>query len=253
MSLQGQLSDMSFGDLFAIITSQPRTGLLRLSNQEFRADLYVHNGQPHRAVIERITDGQPKKGLSGADAVHLMSTWQDGYFDYITLVTLPGERNIFLDKHELMLENIFKKEVFYQTPTTEPANVTSYGVHTVTGYRSKVAQLDLSVTEWTVLLQVDDQGDVGMIARQAGLKVPTTWQTLKQLEKFGLRPVFPTRSGSGKTDRQSQASDRAESAACSGPSATGFCRCWRWFVLPARPDRNDHVKAARFVDLLNPF
>jgi len=199
MSLQGQLCDMSFHDLFDVLTKDSQQGRLNLEKGHYRAQLFVEKGEPYAARVLRVSGQHQEIWLRGEEAVHHMSAWEEGQFSFEHQAILPTARNIFIDKRELMLANIFKQDLYSQlqpdsTPTRRPAfdfaALSRQYVHALPGYRSRASQLDLNVTDWAILIQVDGAVSITQMAQAAHLSPEVTWHGVSKMVKLGLLALY---------------------------------------------------------------
>jgi hypothetical protein len=198
MALQGRLSDMPFADLFSILTRDAKNGLLIVDTAQERGRLYIHEGQPLSAMVVRLTNFGEDTLYSGEDAVHQMSVWENGSFSFTTCETALVERNIFQDKRDLMLANIFKQSNFKQPEVQPVAEVKGQAVSPLTqelypkllpDCHSKLSKLQLSTNEWQVLVQINSKTNVEEVATGAKVSIQTAYNCLKSLVIKGLIEV----------------------------------------------------------------
>ncbi|MEI6044724.1 MAG: DUF4388 domain-containing protein [Chloroflexota bacterium] len=212
MSLQGELSDMSFEDLFQVLTENNKQGLLLLESGNYRGRLFIWNGEPYSAAVAKFVGSVEQAWLNGEDAVHHMSNWQEGSFQFRHEVVPSATRNIFINKRELMLANIFKQDTFAPTApiytTTarhappEPISLRTDGsVRPAAGYHAKIRQLELTVTEWAVLIQLTGLTKVQEIAHEAQLSLTVVMQVLEKMVQLGLVEIDATVATAYRSDR----------------------------------------------------
>jgi hypothetical protein len=221
MSLQGELCDMPFEDLFQVLTESNKQGVLLIESGNYRGQFFVWNGEPYSANVFKVAGQIEEVWLSGEDAVHYMFTWQNGIFRFKYDQNPSGTRNIFINKRELMLANIFKQDTFSQLPSStkinpEPANHSSdvalsavrSGMGGVTNtskpassrsntwadgmvrptadYHSKIRQLELTITEWAVLIQLTGATKIQEIAQEARLSLEAVQLVLEKMVRLGV-------------------------------------------------------------------
>jgi hypothetical protein len=233
MSLQGELCDMPFEDLFHVLTENNKQGVLLLESGNYRGQLFVWNGEPYSATVVKVSGPREETWLRGEDAVHYISTWQQGNFQFKYEQNPSTTRNIFINKRELMLANIFKQDTFTQLPSnqlpsnqlpsnqlpsnikTNPINPTNTRtspkptttspyvgdkgvVRPTADYHSKIRHLELTVTEWAVLIQLTGTTKVQEIAQEARLSLEAVQAVLEKMVRLGVvefsSPVSATSS-----------------------------------------------------------
>jgi hypothetical protein len=78
--LRGEIENLGLPTLLTILDMERRTGMLLVQRQRTLGRLHVRDGRVIRARIEGTKRGDGNLA-SGAEAVYLMLTWEDGQFE----------------------------------------------------------------------------------------------------------------------------------------------------------------------------
>jgi hypothetical protein len=200
MFLEGNLSDMPVMDIFNIMSRFPNNCILQIDRTDTQAGLVFKGGQPFAAWINRLTSLEMQPFLTGEDAFHTIINWDDGLFFVAEKEKLTFSRNLHLSKDQLILKKNQEKPVLNQpqagqnlpNPVQFPGLKETSLVRTVSGYRTRVLDMELNFHEWSILIQLDGELTIRELANLSKIKPETTLLIVNRLIELGLIEYIPT-------------------------------------------------------------
>lgn len=183
MSLQGNLTDLPLIDLLQIFSVQNKKGALLINYGDKEAEIFFEAASLHAAyVYQNLPQGRFVHS-QGEEAIYSVMDWPEGHFCFkMDDITSP-HRNIFVSWNYLVLEQCRRQdERERQQHLTE---IGSRIPHLVPDPPVQ-AQINLSLDEWRVLLQVNGSASVTTIANTMRQPLNEVVKNLDDLEKKGL-------------------------------------------------------------------
>ncbi len=180
MSLQGNITDLPVEDLLQVFTMQHRTGVLFVSYNQYRAEVYFGKVALHAALIYHLGIPSQSPFLQGLEAVFEILSWPDGKFHFEMESQQWVSANISTSVDYIILEHYRRRDE--QAKQSQWLN----NKPTLLPNPPVKAQINLELDEWRVLLQINGMASIEQIASKLRQNPEILLVTLEDLQRKGL-------------------------------------------------------------------
>jgi Domain of unknown function (DUF4388) len=184
MSLQGNLTDLPLIDLFQIFSVQNKRGALLIDYQDLKGEVYFAETGLWAALVYENTRYGRNSVSYGEEAIYAIMSWEAGDFSF-ELNYLPANlnRNLFVNYNYLILEQCRRRDE--RERQKQVIDVATLIPHLIPNPPTR-AEINLSLEQWQVLLQVNGVYTVATIAGNTRQPLEELAQILEQLQNKGL-------------------------------------------------------------------
>lgn len=192
MSLQGNLSDLPLIDLVQILTLQDKTGILSINREFSQAQICFTKARICAAHVHQRNRNQPLLHLQGEEALYDLLSWTEGQFNLELTSSLPIS-NVNLSWNYIILEYCRRQD---EQERVERMHKLAMVCPRLLPNPSAQAQITLELEDWQVLLQVNGQLTLHMIASNIRQELGRVLGIAEKLEKQGLLELSSNRPAS---------------------------------------------------------
>jgi hypothetical protein len=188
MALEGTLSDMSLEDLLRVFAEDRKTGILTITDDQFRGLVVIQAGHPVDAVLMGLADRQVL--CTGEEVLITLLTFEQGWFRFQATPTK-------LVQHHIRIKAPIDLLIFEARQRAVPREIGGSNVNlevclarcVTTGPNAERVKLDRN--QWRVLSQITSNSSLHSLREKTGLSASELLTITRALLAHNLVRVVP--------------------------------------------------------------